>query len=229
MDDVHGNDKRPGRDNEPPVSGIPESDTSHAPGAPHKEDTAHLCSNRWHKNPLYMVSGCVALFIVVFVVAFAIQSLMLTRTHQTTERAWVKVQDATIVGPLIQHNVPRANILFQNTGRSPARTTIIRLVMTVWTSNKLPGWQMPPKLTANAENVGIVAPGSVVSQTVSLIAPLTDEQGMYLERKDWFIVILGAVSYIDIFGDSHETKLCLMWRDASTERLSPCEKWNDAN
>ena len=67
-----------------------------------------------------------------------------------------------------------------------------------------------------------------MSQPLSLMRPLTDEQGMYLERKDWFIVILGLV-YSDIFDYLHETKLCLIWRDTSNERLSPCEKWNDAD
>ena len=52
---------------------------------------------------------------------------------------------------------------------------------------------------------------------------------MYLERKDWFIVILGVVSYSDIFDNLHETKLCLIWRDTRSEHLSPCEKWNDAS
>ena len=198
-------------------------------GDTQQDDAADPSGSRWYKNPAYVVSGCVAFFIFVLVVAFAIHSLMLKRTHQATERAWVRVQDATIVGPLIQHNVPRATILFHNTGRSPALTTNIRLVMTVWTSNKLPDWEMPPNLTTDAERVGVIGPGSVVSQTLSLMTPLTDEQGMYLERKDWFIVILGVVSYSDIFDNLHETKLCLIWRDTSNERLSPCEKWNDAN
>jgi len=197
--------------------------------AAQEEDTAHPSRNRWYKNPVYVVSGCVACVIFALVVAFAIHSLMLKRAHQAAERAWVKVQDATIVGPLVQHNVPRANILFHNTGRSPALTTSIRLVMTVWTSNTFPDWEMPPKLTTEAERVGEIDPGSVVSQGLSLMRPLTDEQGMHLERKDWFIVILGVVSYSDIFGYPHETNLCLIWRDTRSERLSPCEKWNDAN
>ncbi len=217
MGDTHGNDTKP------------ESDTPHAPRAQQKKDTAHPDRSRWYKNPAYVVSGCVAFFIFVLVVAFAIYSLMLKRTHQATERAWVRVQDATIVGPLIQHNVPRANILFHNTGRSAALTTNIRLVMTVWTSNKLPDWEMPPTLTTEAERVGEIGPGSVVSQALSLMTPLTDEQGMHLERKNWFIVTLGVVSYVDIFGNPHETKLCLIWRDTRSEHMSPCEKWNDAN
>jgi hypothetical protein len=154
---------------------------------------------------------------------------MLKRAHQTTARAWVTVQEATIIGPLIQHNVPRATIRFQNSGRSPALTTTIRLVMTVWTSNQLPDWEMPPKLTTDAESVGVINPGAVVSQALSLMAPLTEEQGVHLERKDWVLVTLGVVSYVDIFGNPHETKLCLIWRDTSTERLSPCEKWNEAD
>ena len=198
-------------------------------GDTHQEGTAAPARERWYKNPVYVVSGCVACVIFALTAAFAIQSLMLKRTHQTAERAWVRVQDATIVGPLIQHNVPRATIIFQNTGRSPALTTTIRLVMTVWTSNKLPDWEMPPKLTTDAERIGVMDPGSVVSQALSLMTPLTDEQGMHLERKDWFIVILGVVSYSDIFDNPHETKLCLIWRDPSNERLSPCEKWNDAD
>src|SRR5262247_2817219 len=88
---------------------------------------------RWYKNPLYMLSSSVAFLTCVLVVAWVIQSFKLERTHQTTERAWVTVQEATIVGPLIQHNVPKATIRFQNSGRSPALTTEIRMVMTVWT------------------------------------------------------------------------------------------------
>jgi hypothetical protein len=175
------------------------------------------------------MGGCIAFVSFALVVALAIQSLMLKRAHQMAERAWVRVQGATIIGPLIQHQVPRATILFQNTGRSPALTTNIRLVMTVWTSNKLPDWDMPPKLTTDAERLGVIGPGSVVSQPLALMTPLTDEQGMYLERKDWFMVILGVVSYSDMFDNLHETKLCLIWRDTSNERLSPCEKWNDVD
>jgi hypothetical protein len=198
-------------------------------GDTHQENTADPSLDRWYKNPVYVVGGSVAFVILALVVAFAIHSLILKRAHQMAERAWVRVQGATIVGPLIQHNIPTATILFHNTGRSPALTTNIRLVMTVWTSNKLPDWEMPPKLTNDAESVGVIGPGSVVSQPLSLITPLTDEQGMYLERKDWFIVILGVASYSDIFDNLHETKLCLIWRDTSNERLSPCEKWNDAD
>ena len=198
-------------------------------GNTHQADTAHPSRKRWYTRPVYVVSACAACSILALVVAFAIQSLLLKRAHQTTERAWVKVQDATIVGPLIQHNVPRATILFHNTGRSPALKTSIRLVMTVWTSNTLPDWEMPPTLTTDAKHVGIIEPGSVVSQPLSLMTPLTDEQGIHLERKDWFIVALGVVSYSDIFGNPHETKLCLIWRDTLSEHLSPCEKWNDAD
>lgn len=179
-------------------------------GDTHQEGTDVPARKKWYKNPVYVVGGCVAFVIFALVAAFVIHSLMLKRAHQMAERAWVRVQGATIVGPLTQHNVPRATILFQNTGRSPALTTNIRLVMTVWTSNKLPDWEMPPKLTIDAKSVGGIGPGSVVRQPLSLMRPLTDEQGMYLERKDWLIVILGAVSCSDIFDNPHETKLCLI-------------------
>ena len=198
-------------------------------GDTHQDAAADPSGSRWYKKPVYVVSGSVACVICAIVVAFTAQSLMQKHAHQTAERAWVKVQDATIVGPLVQHNVPRATILFHNTGHSAALTTNIRLVMTVWTSNKLPDWEMPPTLTTEAERVGEIGPGSVVSQALSLMTPLTDEQGMHLERKDWFIVTLGVVSYVDIFGNPHETKLCLIWRDTLSEHMSPCEKWNDAN
>ncbi len=155
--------------------------------------------------------------------------LMRKTPHHSNERAWVKVREATIVGPLVQHNVPKAMVFFTNTGSSTALRTEVRLVMTVWPSNKLPDWEMPLKLETDSESIGEIDSGSIVSRTVSLMAPLTDEQGMYLERKDWFIVTLGVVSYMDTFGNRHETKLCLIWRDTSTEHLSPCEKWNYAD
>src|SRR5262245_4800558 len=94
--------------------------------------------NRWNRNPVYVVSGCVAFLTFVLVVAYVIQVRMLKTAHETAERAWVTGQDATIVGPLIANNVPRVKIAFHNTGRSPALTTKIRLLMTVWTSNKIP-------------------------------------------------------------------------------------------
>ncbi|OQW30224.1 MAG: hypothetical protein A4E19_11765 [Nitrospira sp. SG-bin1] len=139
------------------------------------------------------------------------------------------VEEATIVGPLVQHNVPTATVLLKNTGHSPARTTRTRLVMTVWTSNSFPDWKMPLQLAPDAQNVGEIDPGSVAPQTVSLITPLTDVQGMHLERQDWFIVILGVVSYTDAVGNPHETKLCLIWRETSKETLDPCEKWNEVD
>jgi hypothetical protein len=177
-------------------------------------------------NPTCKLVGAIALFAFVLITASIIVS-MRGKTHQTAERARVTVQEATIVGPLVQHNVPTAAILFANTGHSPALMTKARLVMTVWTSDTFPDWDMPLKLDSDARGIDEIDPGSVVPQTVSLITPLTDVQGMHLERKDWFIVILGIVSYVDVFGGPHETHLCLIWRDTSTEHLSPCEKWNE--
>jgi hypothetical protein len=103
----------------------------------------------------------------------------------------------------------------------------IRLGMTVWPSNQFP--DRPPQLVTEVERLGELGPGSVVSQAVSLRSPLTDVQGIHLERKDWLIVMLGVVSYFDIFGSSHETNLCFVWRDTSRESMSPCEKWNDVD
>jgi hypothetical protein len=166
--------------------------------------------------------------VVVLVVVSSIV-LMRGKPSQSANRAKVTVQEATIIGPLVQHNVPTATVLLKNTGHSRALTTKARLVMTVWTANTFPDWDMPLKLTTDAETIGEIDAGSVMPQTVSLITPLTDVQGMHLERKDWFIVILGIVSYADILGNPHETKLCLIWRETSTQHLSNCEKWNEAD
>ena len=193
-----------------------------------QEQTDQPSRERLLKNPRYVLSVSVAVLTFVLIVA-SIILYMLRSTHQTAERAWVTVQDANIVGPLIANNIPRMKITFQNSGRSPALATHIRLLMTVWTSNKLPEGEMPPILTTDAESVGVIGPGAVISQALALKTPLSEEQGVHLERKDWFIVTFGVVSYSDIFGDSHETKLCLLWRDTSTGSLSPCEKWNEAN
>lgn len=176
------------------------------------------------KKHRYLLAGVV----VSLVVVSSIVSIR-GKTPQPANQARVTVPEATIVGPLVQHNIPTATVLLKNTGPSPALATKVRLVMTVWTSTKFPDWDMPLKLTTDIENVGEIDQGATLPRTVALIAPLTDVQGMHLERKDWFIVILGIVSYLDSVGNPHETKLCLIWRDPSTQHLSPCEKWNEAN
>lgn len=176
------------------------------------------------KNHGYFLVGSVLALILVF----SIVSIR-GKPPQPADGARVTVQEATIVGPLVQHNAPTATVLLKNTGQSPALTTKARLVMTVWTANTFPDWDMPLKLMPDAETIGEIGPGSVVPRTVSLIAPLTDVQGMHLERKDWFIVILGIVSYVDTFENPHETKLCLIWRETAAEHLSLCEKWNEAD
>lgn len=172
----------------------------------------------------YLLVGSVLALILVF----SIVSIR-GKPPQPADRPSVTVQEATIVGPLVQHNVPTATVFLKNTGQSPALTTKARLVMTVWTSNRFPDWDMPLKLTADIENVGEIDQGATLPRTVALITPLTDVQGMHLERKDWFIVILGIVSYADILGNPHETKLCLIWRETTTQHLSPCEKWNETD
>lgn len=169
----------------------------------------------------YLLVGSVLALVLVF----SIVSIR-GKPPQPADGTRVTVQEATIVGPLVQHNIPTATVLLKNTGHSPVLTTKARLVMTVWTANTFPDWDMPLKLTPDAETIGEIGPESVVPRTVSLIAPLTDVQGMHLERKDWFIVILGIVSYVDILGNPHETKLCLIWRETSDEHLSLCERWN---
>jgi hypothetical protein len=179
---------------------------------------------RWKgflKKHQYLLAGSVVILVVVSSIV-----LLRGKPPQSANLAKMTVQESTIVGPLVQHNVPTATVLLKNTGYSPALTTKARLVMTVWTASTFPDWDMPLKLTADAETIGEIDAGTVVSQTVSLITPLTDVQGMHLERKDWFIVLLGIVSYTDILGNPHETKLCLIWRETSTQRLTPCERWN---
>jgi hypothetical protein len=173
------------------------------------------------KKHKYLLAGSVVVLVVVFNIV-----LLRGKPPQSTNLAKMTVQESTIVGPLVQHNVPTATVLLKNTGHSPALTTKARLVMTVWTASTFPDWDMPLKLTADAETIGEIDAGSVVPQTVSLITPLTDVQGMHLERKDWFIVLLGIVSYTDILGNPHETKLCLIWRETSTQHMTPCERWN---
>ena len=173
------------------------------------------------KKHKYLLAGSVVVLVVVSNIV-----LLRGKPPQSTNLAKMTVQESTIVGPLVQHNVPTATVLLKNTGHSPALTTKARLVMTVWTASTFPDWDMPLKLTADAETIGEIDAGSVVPQTVSLITPLTDVQGMHLERKDWFIVLLGIVSYTDILGNPHETKLCLIWRETSTQHMTPCEKWN---
>lgn len=173
------------------------------------------------KKHKYLLAGSVVVLVVVSNIV-----LLRGKPPQSTNLAKMTVQESTIVGPLVQHNVPTATVLLKNTGHSPAMTTKARLVMTVWTASTFPDWDMPLKLTADAETIGEIDAGTVVSQTVSLITPLTDVQGMHLERKDWFIVLLGIVSYTDILGNPHETKLCLIWRETSTQHMTPCEKWN---
>jgi len=197
----------------------PESGTGHKE-APFEPSSSEGVLKR-HR---YLLVGLVAGLVIISSIV-SIQK----RTPQLADRARVTVQEATMVGPLVQHNVPTATVLFKNTGHSPARTTRTHLVMTVWTSNTFPDWEMPLKLAPDAQHLGEIIPGSVLPQTVSLISPLTDVQGMHLERKDWFIVILGVVSYTDVFGNPHETKLCLIWRDPSTERADFCEKWNESD
>lgn len=179
------------------------------------------------KKHRYLLAGFV-MAAASALILLSIVSRQCERPHPA-DRARVAVQEATIVGLLVQHNIPTATVLLKNIGHSPALTTRARLVMTVWTSNRFPDWDMPLKLAADADNMGDLQPGSTMSKTVSLLAPLTDVQGMHLERKGWLIVILGVVSYTDTFGNPHETKLCLIWRDTSTERADFCEKWNESD
>ncbi len=180
------------------------------------------------RNPKSLFIRSVALLAFLSTAA-TLFILIQKMTHEIPERAWITVRGATIIGPLIQHNVPKATILLENTGPTSALNTRGRLVMTIWPSNTFPDWEMPLQLTTDAEDIGEIGPGSTVPRAISLLAPLTDVQGMHLERKDWFIVILGVVTYTDGTGTVHKTSLCLVWRDTADEKLSPCEKWNEVN
>ena len=167
--------------------------------------------------------------LAVLSIATALFITMRGNEPEPTGRASITVQRATIAGPLVQHNVPTATILLKNTGSSTARAIKARLVMTVWTAPTLPDWEMPLQLTHDVQSLGDIEPGSGLSQTVSLVAPLSDIQGIHLERKDWFIVILGVMEHADRAGDVHQTTLCLIWRDTKNETMSPCDKWNKGN
>ena len=191
-----------------------------------QERSDQLPSTRPQEHLRYWLTVSVVLLAFVLITASIIVSMQ-DNTHPTTAHARVIVQEATIIGPLIQHNVPTATVRLTNTGSSPALKAKSRLVMTVWPSKTFPDWEMPLKLTTDVEPIGDITPESSIPKTVSLIAPLTDVQGMHLERKDWFIVILGVIAYTDGTGTLQETNLCLIWRNPADEKMSPCEKWND--
>jgi len=174
----------------------------------------------------YWLAGSITLVAFSLISALIVVSLR-ERTPSTADRARIIVQEATITGPLIQHNVPSATIRFKNAGPSPALKIKGRLVMTVWPSKTFPDWEMPLQLTADIEPIGDINPEASMPRTISLISPLTDVQGMHLERRDWFIVILGVVTYGDARKTSHKTNLCLIWSDPSRNTLNPCEKWNE--
>jgi hypothetical protein len=151
------------------------------------------------------------------------------QSKRMTERAWVTVKDARIIGPIEMNSTPRVNVTYHNSGPTPALRAKVIHNITILKSNKLPDGPMPTVIARDEESVAVFGPGALLSSRTSLVRPLSKDDVIHLNSKEWIIVTFGAVTYVDTFDQEHETRFCLVWRDTTHEALTSCDRWNEAN
>jgi hypothetical protein len=139
--------------------------------------------------------------------------LQLNSTH-IDERAWVGVSD---IQRTERPDGVSVNLLFMNTGKTPAQNFTIRV-----SGEPIPKGQQPTTLESLQPGRGIIAPNGIFHSNLSASGSV--------DSKTSDLVIHGRIDYTDVFGAGHWTKFCYYWTPKIKKAeggFAPCDFGNE--
>jgi len=193
--------------------------------------------SRW-EDPVAIAT---LLLVLVTMGLVVITKLGVDDAHKSFEagtRAWVIAEQSEIVPTasdaphhavvqegrgLKDSRSPAISVSFTNTGKSPAFNVYQKTFFNVFdklpdNSYNIPQSEQRPSTTVLGPNQSIAVKHAQV---------LSEDQYHAVRNGSLFIVIVGDLTYDDIFKKTHETKYCLFY-DYITESMSFCPYHNSA-
>jgi hypothetical protein len=120
---------------------------------------------------------------------------------------------------------PAVSVTLVNSGHSPARDAKTTIRIEVADSLVLDNYVFPS--TQNIiQSASVIAPDGLSSAGDAY--SFSGNQFNDVKNGKRFLTIYGISTYLDIFGDSHETKFCYFY-DWVTEKMPACPHYNSAN
>jgi hypothetical protein len=128
-----------------------------------------------------------------------------SNTTRAQLRAYVMVETAITLdfGPR-----PRANVVFKNSGKTPAHD------LTIWTSVEVaadPLDEKPAAPDGRADDRGPLAPETVVSTLDSPSRVIMAEEIAGVQAGKAGFYVFGQAQYNDVFGINHTTDFCFIY------------------
>jgi hypothetical protein len=188
-------------------------------------------TSRWNK--LLALGTFLALLLST---GFAgLQWYEMRRALMVDQRAWVSV-----VGPpnfpLEGAAIP-ASIQIANTGKTPAKHVEGHVIATVLKKGEEPSFDFSTGHPHTKIRTGVIFPNAPFNVTIPVarygphseetIVP-TPELRQEIANGESFIVFIGKISYVDIFGTSHWTSFCTE-AGSATGDVKKCVSYNDVD
>jgi hypothetical protein len=139
--------------------------------------------------------------------------ILAQNSSQIDQRAWVSVSDMKFIPRGDQFDV---NVVFGNTGKTPAKDFTIREAGELVQKGKVPTAE-----ESLQPGHGIIAPNGTFHSKLSANG--------YYDARLGNLIVHGKIDYNDVFGNGHWTKFCYYWIPGvagSEGGFAPCDSGN---
>ena len=176
--------------------------------------------------------------VVVLVVYTTFAGLQWESMHDALlvdQRAWVSVVVPNSF-PLEGSSIP-ASIQIANTGKTPAKDVEGDIVATVLKKGDEPSFDFSTGHPHNKLYAGAIFPNAPINTNITVVryasqAPETivptPELRQQIANGEFFIILYGKITYVDVFGASHSTTFCTGSGSAMGD-LRKCLSYNDVD
>ena len=139
-------------------------------------------------------------------------------------RAWIAIKEITFRNHRQAGQIPGAEIVIVNTGRTPALD--VSVIKSVRIDTSLPEGGMPHAVLTHP-SVGVLGPGIEFVGTSFLTRPRTELEVTTLQQGVTHLYAYGVITYKDIFDTPHFTEYCVESIPSSPAGEGAiCSKWN---
>jgi hypothetical protein len=178
----------------------------------------------WRDNPLDLI---VVFATLVLVVLTGLQWRAQKESTRLSTRAWLTPKSFDFLNTLAEGQVPSAQIVFHNSGGSPAINVRFRWRVGFVGNNIQLGSEMPLAEASENQSVGVIGATAEYRAATTFTRPVAAQDIADIRGRQGRWMAFGRVTYDDIFSQSHYTEYCIEFEPSDgTARL--CSQWNRA-
>lgn len=165
------------------------------------------------------------------VTQLSLQEAKLTR--EIENRAYVNIKSGSLVTALKAGERPSASIVIENAGHTPARHTVMRVMIESRDASApepepMTAARLDGITTSQPQSITIVPPNNTLNMTVQSPTVLTEELINAVNQGRIRLYVWGIMEYDDVFGRHHKSQFCGAAKPG-TIAFDNCGQGNDAD